>query len=339
MTNNPPPQYRFVDDTWAVSGLVGEFWKAKQAHRTLKTLVAFGGWEGREKWAPTMADPEKRATFVASATKLMLDLGMDGIDIDWEYPDTQQTSRDALSLLRELRVALDEKSKAANGYHFILSFASPADPAKYQYFDFKEMDKALDFWSLMTYDFSGSWDKTTGHASNLFPVSDVSPGAIKFSAYTPVLNYTDAGINRGKINLGLPLYGHVFSKTDGLGKKFRRYPRELAGGIVPLKDLPRSSSSREQWDDAAMASNSYDKYSREFISHENKQSASKKAEFVSTFGLGGMMYWEASGDRLGEESIVKHVAKRFNQFGRLEQSENNLLYPDSKYLDIPASAL
>ncbi|KAJ4389594.1 Chitinase 4 [Gnomoniopsis smithogilvyi] len=314
-------------------GLVGEFWKAKQARRSLKTLVAFGGWGGRENWAPTMKDPQKRANFVASATKLMLDWGMDGIDIDWEYPDTVESSRDALSLLQELRVALNESSKTANGYHFLLSFASPADRKKYQYFDFMEMDKALDFWSIMTYDYAGSWDNTTGHASNLLPDSD-TPQAVKFNAKTPVSDYINAGINASKINVGLPLYGHVFSKTNGLGESYEGHPEALTSGFVQLKDLPHTSNSKEYFDEKAMAAYSYDGNAREFISYENKKSASKKVNFVAVLELGGMMYWDASGDRVGNESIVKHVAKEFDLFGQLERSENNLVYPGSKYANI-----
>lgn len=280
-----------------------------------------------------MKDPKKRANFVASATKLMLDWGMDGIDIDWEYPDTEESSRDALSLLKELRAALDESSKVADGYRFLLSFASPSDPKKYRYFNFKEMDKALDFWSIMTYDFAGSWDKTTGHASNLLPESD-TPEAVKFNAETPVFNFINAGIHASKINIGLPLYGHVFSDTDGLGKPYHGYPEALTSGFVQLKDLPHTSNAKEEFDHMAMAAYSYDKKAREFISYENKESASEKVDFVFWLELGGMMYWDASGDRTGDESIVKHVAKEFDFFGQLERSENNLIYPDSKYANI-----
>ncbi|CRK39895.1 hypothetical protein BN1708_020660, partial [Verticillium longisporum] len=58
-------------------------------------------------------------------------------------------------LLQELRQALDEYSaKHANGYHFLLTFAAPAGPQNYGAFDFAAMDKSLDYWSLMAYDFA-----------------------------------------------------------------------------------------------------------------------------------------------------------------------------------------
>lgn len=47
-----------------------------------------------------------RATFVSSAISLLEDNGLDGIDIDFEYPTAAQ-SNDFASLLSELRAGLD----------------------------------------------------------------------------------------------------------------------------------------------------------------------------------------------------------------------------------------
>jgi len=312
---------------------VGQFFHAKQANRNLKVLMAFGGWGGREKWAPVMHDSSKRAHFVETAVKLIHDYGMDGIDIDWEYPDTEESACDVALLLKELRTALDKTSEYCNDYRFTLSIASPAAPEKYKYFDFKAMDAVLDFWNLMAYDYSGAWDETTGHQANLFPTAG-NNDAVKFNTHQVIVDYTNAGIEEHKINLGLPLYGHIFSDTDGLGKPFQGPQGDAS--FIPIKKLPHTSNAEIFWDKEAMAEYSYDEKARELVSYDDLQSIDTKVEYIFWLRLGGAMFWEASQDRAGDDSIVKRVAQQFDVFGELQKSENNLMYPDSKYSNIRA---
>jgi len=235
-----------------------------------------------------MHDPKKRAEFVSSSIDLILDYGMDGIDVDWEYPDTKESAHDAALLLQELRTGLDAASERAWGYRFTLSIAAPADPKKFKYFDFKAMDAPLDFWSIMAYDYAGAWDKTTGHHANLFPNSS-TPEAVKFSTEDAVTPYLDGGVKPHKINLGLPLYGRVFADTDGLGKPFQG-PAGV-DSIVPIKKLPHTPAAELCWDKDAQAQYTYDPAARELVSYDDVQAIDSKLEYIRSKRLGGAMFW------------------------------------------------
>ncbi|WQF82171.1 Putative glycoside hydrolase family 18, catalytic domain, glycosyl hydrolase family 18 (GH18) active [Colletotrichum destructivum] len=313
-------------------GLVKQLYLKKMANRNMKVILSIGGYTFSPKFAPVAADDARRANFVSSAVKLVADWGMDGIDLDWEYPNTTETNINCVKMLTELRKGLDDYSaKHAEGYHFALGFAAPAGPQNYRAFNLKAMDESLDFWSLMAFDFAGPWDNTTGHQSNVFG-NKANPMSTKASIERAIKDYANGGVAPGKINLGMPLYGRAFSKTRGLGEPYCGVPNGTLGqpGILLYKDLPRPRS-KVHFDNEAKATYSYDNTTGELVSFDNMKSAKYKQAYIKKKKLGGAMFWEATGDKIGRESLVRKMAAGL---GGLEKSPNLLSYPVSQYDNI-----
>ncbi|VTN08239.1 Chitinase A1 precursor [Raoultella terrigena] len=57
----------------------------RQQNPELKVLLSVGGW-GARGFSGAAASEESRATFIRSAQEIVAQYGLDGIDIDWEYP-------------------------------------------------------------------------------------------------------------------------------------------------------------------------------------------------------------------------------------------------------------
>ena len=167
----------YPGDSWNDSGknLYGNFkaiYKLKKEHRHLKVLLSIGGWTYSPTFHPVVVNPALRSKFVASAVRLLEDNGLDGLDIDYEYPQNDEQARGYVELLRELRRALDQhaQKKGAN-YKFLLTvnvesmfydvatnrnipqIAAPCGPDNYNRLHVREMDQQLDFWNMMAYDF------------------------------------------------------------------------------------------------------------------------------------------------------------------------------------------
>ncbi|KAJ6125888.1 hypothetical protein N7471_010381 [Penicillium samsonianum] len=336
----------YSTDSWAdtgnnVYGCVKQLFLLKKKNRKLKVLLSIGGWNYAENLKIAFQTEAGRQKFADSAVELLQNLGFDGIDVDFEYPANDTEADELVDTLRRLRETLDSYSSAnAGGYHFLLTAASPAGSSNYQKEHLSQMDQFLDFWNLMAYDYSGCWSTTggcrgiiNGHSANLY-ASEANPSSTPFNTDQAIDYYTSHGVASNKIVLGMPLYGRAFTDTSGPGQISNGVGAgSWEDGVWDYKALPRSGCSVTDMDQEA-ASYCYNSDSRLFISYDTPQNAHKKAEYIMSKGLGGGMWWELSGDKQGDDSLVTTVVNTFGGTDALEQSDNQLSYPISKYDNI-----
>ncbi|KAK2797626.1 hypothetical protein FQN50_009139 [Emmonsiellopsis sp. PD_5] len=328
---------RYSGDSWTdTSGdLFGNFKQIfilKKRHQQLKVLLSIGSWgtysSNLVKAASTSIG---RSNFTRSAVQLVIDLGLDGINIDWEFPiNPDEAEMDSfIQLVQEMHEALDW-STSLKGHPAILTAAISAGPDKYGLLCLESMDRYITFWNLMVYDYAGSWSSAAGHQANLFPstIQDCTP----FSTEAALNYYIEAaGLNTSKINIGVPLYGQAFCGTDGLRSPFSGVGSgSWEDSVWDYKALPPLGSV-EYYNSNAVRSYSYDKEKKVMVTYDSMWSAQEKADYIRQRGLGEVMYWEASGNGSGNTSIIEVVA---NGLGSLETSLNSLDYPTSKYQNV-----
>lgn len=243
----------------------------KNKNPELKVLLSIGGW-GAGNFSEMASTAETRAGFIHNAMDMVRRYGIDGLDIDWEYPgsslakisSSKEDKSNFSKLMKQLRDSL--------GGSRCLSFASPSYSV---YFDYDKVVPYVDFVNIMTYDMS----VPPSHHSPL----NHSELTGKKSVKDVVAEHYSKGVPADKMLLGIPFYGRG-NQTDY--KKFQdfRHIRPKAG-------------TEWKFDSIAVAPYISDKETGELlISFDDTTSIMAKCKFVKEVGLRGVMVWHYCGD-------------------------------------------
>lgn len=327
-------QKHFPGDSWDepgnnLYGCLKQLFLLKMAHRNLKVSLSVGGWTySQDGHFSFVTDSGKRQAFVNSALQLIEDYGFDGLDLDFEYPSSTAQGQGFADLITSLRSAFDTyQAQKGDTTPYLLTSAVSAGSANYEYLVVPQMDKALSYWNLMAYDYAGSWLTYADNQANLYGGARTG-----VSTDAAVKWYLSQGASAGKIVMGIPLYGRAFEDTTGIGAPYNGIgPGTTEAGIYSYSALPLAGAQVfENLTD--VTSYSYDSAKKELVSYDTPHIASLKAQYVNSNNLGGNMFWDLSTDKTNTpDSLVSTTA---NVFGVLDQTQNHLNYPNSKWDNI-----
>ncbi|PCH41122.1 glycoside hydrolase family 18 protein [Wolfiporia cocos MD-104 SS10] len=222
----PDAQYNLTWDGSADGGgLLARLVDA--AHRAgTKVKLSVGGWTGSQYFSPAVADDASRQTFVQNILAVYEQYGLDGIDIDWEYPGQAGDAGNAvdprdtanfLAFLQQLRAALPQGaalSAAAQTVAFADADGAPAH-------DVSAFAAVLDWVLIMNYDAFGSSASPGPNA----PLDDACGNSTQpaQNAAAALAAWTAAGVPAAQLVLGVPSYGYV-SRSDATRLRTRAPP-------------------------------------------------------------------------------------------------------------------
>nr|AAP49451.1 chitinase [uncultured Neotyphodium] len=343
-------QYAYPGDDTKAKGnnLYGNFkqlYKLKKENRYLNTLLAIGGFTYSANFGPVLASKPLRETFAKSAVKLVADLGLDGLDLDYEYVANSKEAEEIVDLLRLLREGLDKLNRDSKATApFLLTFASPAGEQRYKVLNFPEMSKYVDLYNFMAVDYAGpSFSKKTGYLDNLY-ADKKNPDATPFNTASGIHYYLHEGkVPGSKIVVQNPLYGSAFNGTNGIGQSFKDAGLQGSLGTAGtwfVKDLPPKGFNLEVTNNKAVGgSYSYDKAQKYLIAHDTPVTVRQKVDYVKKTKLAGTSFWEISQDYKPVKgsvgpSLIANAIDEYGGVNALEKRENNLNYPFSVYDNI-----
>ncbi len=246
-----------------------EIVRLKTINPRLKVVLSIGGW-GAGNFSEMAADPALRWKFALDCRRVVDEFGLDGIDIDWEYP-TQNSAKISSSpedtknftlLMRDIRKAIGRRS-----------LLTAATVSTGEYIDFRSCLKYMDFVNVMAYDMSNP----PYHHASLFS-SNISP---EMTCEKAVRKHLEAGVPKDKLVMGMPFYAR--------GHRNQAVRDYLNFGY-------NDGSIVEKWSEESQVPYLEDKAGKMLVGFENERSLRAKCQYVIDQDLLGGMYWEYSED-------------------------------------------
>ena len=241
----------------------------KKENPALRVLLSVGGW-GSGRFSEMAASETNREAFANDCQRVVNDFGLDGIDIDWEYPtqsgagisSSPEDTENFTLLMASLRKALGRK--------YLLTAATVADG---KFIDFKSCIKYLDFVNVMAYDMASA----PQHHSALYK----SAHAGHITSAEAVDAHLKAGVPPDKLVLGMPFYGR--GNQDDILRDF-------------VKTHYTGDKYFEHWDSVAQVPFISNEKGELVLGYENPRSLAIKCQYVIDHHLRGGMYWEYDND-------------------------------------------
>ncbi len=286
--------------------LVQKFVAYKAQYPELKVKLQMGGWgKNADGWSQMARDPQKRKAFVDECVNICNTYGVDGFDIDWEYPTYAAKDGDHVNgaspadwenfvtLFKEMREAMPDK---------ILSYAA-SDSGKYT--DNYGVLPYIDYINVMTYDEGNP----PYHNSPLYR-SSITGSRCASEAIDDIF-HGQQGIPYQMMNFGLAFYGH----GDGYKLKTgNRYPSSV--DYSKLDDIFFKGTcdgydvkgvNYRIWDDVAKVPYLADALGKMYASYEDIESINAKVEYLKSRNMLGAMIWEYRHD--DDEGTLRHAVK------------------------------
>lgn len=275
----------------------------KQANPGLKSLISVGGWSWSGKFSDVALTDASRTAFADSCVAFIVKYGFDGIDIDWEYPVSgglatnvkrPEDKQNFTLLLKSLREKINARS-LIDGKPYILTIAGAAGSWYGTNTELGIIHQYLDYANIMTYDIHGTWDTYTDFNAPLYNNSDSST-QYKWSMDSGVKAWLKIGFPANKIVGGVPFYGYKYnSVNNGNNGLYQTYTGGSSVSFATItSNYLNAAGYVRYFHPQSMVPWLFN--GSTFISYEDEQSISLKAQYIKNNALGGAMIWELSQD-------------------------------------------
>lgn len=251
----------------------------KKENPELKVILGVGGYK-KEGFSEMARDKKKRKAFVKSVKAIIDSIGLDGVDLDWEFPTTtagghtasKDDDKNYVLTVRDLRKALG-KNKWISFYSY-----NTAD-----FIDFKGMVPYVDYVHVSGYNLATPQEgKPLQHQSPLYPSQKLGSWCVE----KDVARHISKGVPPEKILLGIPYFGRgkdPFPSYVGSNKI-----SDYAGDLKP------------KFDYVAQAPYYEDKDGNLVLGFDDERSVAAKFDFLRSRHLAGTFVWSSDSDFPGQ---------------------------------------
>lgn len=258
--------------------------------------VANGPLATFESWLMPFSNCESFAGYFVDTVRTY---NFDGVDIDYEFPTGSTLRPNFVKFIEYLRAGLDELGKTT-GKKYTISLAVPAGTWAFSLFDMPALSEYVDWFNIMSYDLyiGSNYNMYTHHHAPAFDNVDTINYKIPAggSVASDIVLYKENGIPASKIVPGCGMYAHRWTHVEPGKTGTGLY----SGGIMDNSNEHYSSiigyigqgGNVRYWDDVSKAPYIYNAETKTFLSYDDLESVSYKADLVNKSLCGGLMVFD-----------------------------------------------
>lgn len=283
-----------------------------QAHAAgRRVLICIGGAGSQAGFRGAASAPHLGA-FINGITNLMATRGYDGVDIDWEpLPETDASS--FTDLIDGLRRALDGFPEPRLLTAAVGAYPPYGDSPAAHYGMYAGLQDQFDQLNVMTYDLSGPYPGwVTWFNSPLYDGGLRFPNSSRLvpSIDAAIHNFLSAGVAPGRLAIGIPFYGDLWTDGRGTSPASLTQPRQSWTSAPTVTAIRYSDimttyydTNHYHWD--AVAQSAYlsitnsNPTENTFLSFDDQRTCEAKVSYARNHGLGGIMIWQLAQDHRG----------------------------------------
>ncbi len=287
-----------------------------------KFILSLGGWGQTQGFISSTSSHELRTIFIDNIIEKLNNFDYDGVDIDWEHPQSFEQRDNLTQFIAELDSTLNTFNP-----ELLITMAVPISNWSGQWYDFNNLKLHVDFFNAMTYDIHGGWSSHAGHNSPLYQSPQGDPDG---SVQTGINYLISRGIPPEKLNMGIPFWGKQYNTSMINGNYTGTVVDMYYNTITPLI----GNGWVYEWDNVAKCPYLVKDDLTKIITYDNPLSVEYKCNYAKVRNLGGVMVWALGYDDMNmSESLTGAINMHWlsvpeNESDILPNDVNIAIYPN-----------
>ncbi len=282
-----------------------------------KVLISVGGAGQSGNFSTVAADAVKRARLVSDLVSAVQQHNYDGVDIDWEFPESETDKNNMVGFIADLHKALNDANP-----DYLLTMAIPSGKYYGQWFRYDVLKLYVNWFNVMTYDYHGDWFDHSGHNAPLY--SSAQDGCGSVDETCKYLNEI-RGVEQNKMCIGLAFYGRKFN-TSAL------YQSSTGGDqTFGYKDIIGTIGNGwiYHWDDVSKVPYLTNDAGTQLLSYDDTTAIRIKSNYIVEKSFKGGMIWALGLDQTdGNRQPLLETAANILSINFLQGSDEEPIIPN-----------
>lgn len=274
--------------------------------KDLGVIVMFGvgGWgDSKSDYRKMLNVESKRKKYAKNVAKFIKDSGLQGLDMDLEYPccwqleckeDWVDDRENFTHLMELLRYELDKLSEETGEKFYLTVAVYPARAKIPLMFEVEKLSNIVDYINIITYDLHVATEAVLMPGA-AFKKPEADPSA-ELNMVACVNAWLEYKADRKKLVVGIPFYATSFTLQNE-AKHCVGDPAKGVGTLVtpPFKQV-LDTIEQGGWEVMGESYTTFATKGDQWMAYDDKTDVARKADYVRTNNFAGIMVWTIDKD-------------------------------------------